>query len=63
MILIYLPGILEFIRPTTWYLLSHFVGGTGYPGLVATSQIIYSSLRAIHVPVDIRSISLQCSFV
>jgi dolichyl-diphosphooligosaccharide---protein glycosyltransferase len=42
--------------PTAWYPLGRVVGGTVYPGLMATSGIIYSFLHAINLPVDIRNI-------
>ena len=42
--------------PTAWYPLGRVVGGTIYPGLMATSGVIYSVLHALHLPVDIRNI-------
>ena len=42
--------------PTAWYPLGRVVGGTIYPGLMATSGVIYYTLQALHLPVDIRNI-------
>ena len=42
--------------PTAWYPLGRVVGGTVYPGLMATSGVIYNILRGLHLPVDIRNI-------
>ena len=42
--------------PTAWYPLGRVVGGTVYPGLMATSGVIYNFLKAINLPVDIRNI-------
>ncbi|KAF7798707.1 hypothetical protein EIP86_009931 [Pleurotus ostreatoroseus] len=42
--------------PTAWYPLGRVVGGTIYPGLMATSGVIYNLLHALHLPVDIRNI-------
>lgn len=42
--------------PTAWYPLGRVVGGTVYPGLMATSGVIYNLLHAINLPVDIRNI-------
>ncbi|KAI0630896.1 oligosaccharyl transferase STT3 subunit [Trametes polyzona] len=42
--------------PTAWYPLGRVVGGTIYPGLMATSGVIYNVLHALHLPVDIRNI-------
>ncbi|KAJ7620247.1 oligosaccharyl transferase STT3 subunit [Roridomyces roridus] len=39
-----------------WYPLGRVVGGTVYPGLMATSGIIYAVLHAMNLPVDIRNI-------
>ncbi|EJD48193.1 oligosaccharyl transferase STT3 subunit [Auricularia subglabra TFB-10046 SS5] len=52
-------GFYEFwnwFDPTAWYPLGRVVGGTIYPGLMATSGIIYYFLQAINLPVDIRNI-------
>ncbi|KAI0339549.1 oligosaccharyl transferase STT3 subunit [Trametopsis cervina] len=52
-------GFYEFwnwFDPTAWYPLGRVVGGTVYPGLMATSGVIYSALHALHLPVDIRNI-------
>ncbi|KAJ6624883.1 oligosaccharyl transferase STT3 subunit [Mycena sp. CBHHK59/15] len=49
-------GILELVRPTAWYPLGRVVGGTVYPGLMATSGVIYNALHALNLPVDIRNI-------
>ncbi|RDA85654.1 hypothetical protein CP532_3556 [Ophiocordyceps camponoti-leonardi (nom. inval.)] len=40
----------------TWHPLGRVTGGTLYPGLMVTSGIIYHSLRAIGIPVDIRNV-------
>ncbi|KAL1659744.1 Dolichyl-diphosphooligosaccharide--protein glycosyltransferase subunit STT3A [Schizophyllum commune] len=54
--------------PTAWSPLGRVVGGTVYPGLMATSGVIYNFLKAINLPVDIRNVCvllapppLQCS--
>ncbi|KAH7326889.1 putative oligosaccharyltransferase [Rhizoctonia solani] len=52
-------GFYEFwnwFDPTAWYPLGRVVGGTIYPGLMATSGLIYNFLHALHLPVDIRNI-------
>jgi hypothetical protein len=42
--------------PTAWYPLGRVVGGTIYPGLMATSGVIHIFLRSLNLPVDIRNI-------
>lgn len=42
--------------PSAWYPLGRVVGGTVYPGLMATSGVIYNILHALNLPVDIRNI-------
>ncbi|EIW75124.1 glycosyltransferase family 66 protein [Coniophora puteana RWD-64-598 SS2] len=52
-------GFYEFwnwFDPTAWYPLGRVVGGTIYPGLMATSGVIYNLLHFINLPVDIRNI-------
>ncbi|KAF7966644.1 hypothetical protein HWV62_37569 [Athelia sp. TMB] len=52
-------GFYEFwnwFDPTAWYPLGRVVGGTIYPGLMATSGVIFSLLHAANLPVDIRNI-------
>ncbi|KAG8964915.1 oligosaccharyl transferase stt3 subunit [Tulasnella sp. 419] len=52
-------GFYEFwnwFDPTAWYPLGRVVGGTIYPGLMATSGLIYNFLQFIHLPVDIRNV-------
>lgn len=52
-------GFYEFwnwFDPTAWYPLGRVVGGTIYPGLMATSGVIYNFLHALNLPVDIRNI-------
>ncbi|KAF8515919.1 glycosyltransferase family 66 protein [Gautieria morchelliformis] len=52
-------GFYEFwnwFDPTAWYPLGRVVGGTIYPGLMATSGVIYNVLHALNLPVDIRNI-------
>ncbi|PPQ76727.1 hypothetical protein CVT24_010989 [Panaeolus cyanescens] len=52
-------GFYEFwnwFDPTAWYPLGRVVGGTVYPGLMATSGVIYNVLHALNMPVDIRNI-------
>ncbi|KIM68148.1 glycosyltransferase family 66 protein [Scleroderma citrinum Foug A] len=52
-------GFYEFwnwFDPTAWYPLGRVVGGTIYPGLMATSGVIYNLLHALHLPVDIRNV-------
>ncbi|GAA52497.1 dolichyl-diphosphooligosaccharide--protein glycosyltransferase, partial [Clonorchis sinensis] len=39
-----------------WYPLGRIIGGTIYPGLMVTSSLLYNTLRALHVTVDIRNI-------
>ncbi|KAK0476598.1 oligosaccharyl transferase STT3 subunit [Armillaria novae-zelandiae] len=41
---------------SAWYPLGRVVGGTVYPGLMATSGVIYNILHALNLPVDIRNI-------
>ncbi|KDQ19480.1 glycosyltransferase family 66 protein [Botryobasidium botryosum FD-172 SS1] len=45
--------------PTAWYPLGRVVGGTIYPGLMATSGAIYTFLHAINLPVDIRNVCVM----
>ncbi|TQS35226.1 hypothetical protein Golomagni_04361 [Golovinomyces magnicellulatus] len=40
----------------TWHPLGRVTGGTLYPGLMVTSGVIYHTLRALTIPVDIRNI-------
>lgn len=42
--------------PTAWYPLGRVVGGTIYPGLMATSGVIYNILHALNLPVDVRNV-------
>ncbi|PCH44529.1 glycosyltransferase family 66 protein [Wolfiporia cocos MD-104 SS10] len=52
-------GFYEFwnwFDPTAWYPLGRVVGGTIYPGLMATSGVIWNFLRALNLPVDIRNV-------
>ncbi|KAE9407151.1 oligosaccharyl transferase STT3 subunit [Gymnopus androsaceus JB14] len=52
-------GFYEFwnwFDPTAWYPLGRVVGGTIYPGLMATSGVIYNFLHYFNLPVDIRNI-------
>lgn len=51
-----LKAFWNWFDPTAWYPLGRVVGGTIYPGLMATSGVIYSALHALHLPVDIRNI-------
>ncbi|KAJ6464464.1 oligosaccharyl transferase STT3 subunit [Mycena sanguinolenta] len=44
---------------TAWYPLGRVVGGTVYPGLMATSGVIYNFLHALNLPVDIRNICVM----
>ncbi|KAJ7750206.1 oligosaccharyl transferase STT3 subunit [Mycena metata] len=55
-------GFYEFwnwFDPTAWYPLGRVVGGTVYPGLMATSGVIYNFLHALNLPVDIRNICVM----
>ncbi|KIM34096.1 glycosyltransferase family 66 protein [Serendipita vermifera MAFF 305830] len=55
-------GFYEFwnwFDPTAWYPLGRVVGGTIFPGLMATSGVIFNFLRAIHLPVDIRNVCVM----
>ncbi|KZS94785.1 glycosyltransferase family 66 protein [Sistotremastrum niveocremeum HHB9708] len=52
-------GFYEFwnwFDPTAWYPLGRVVGGTIYPGLMATSGVIYNILHGLNLPVDIRNV-------
>ncbi|EIN06208.1 oligosaccharyl transferase STT3 subunit [Punctularia strigosozonata HHB-11173 SS5] len=52
-------GFYEFwnwFDPTAWYPLGRVVGGTIYPGLMATSGVIHNILHGLNLPVDIRNI-------
>ncbi|WOO81537.1 Dolichyl-diphosphooligosaccharide--protein glycosyltransferase subunit stt3 [Vanrija pseudolonga] len=52
-------GFYEFwnwFDPTAWYPLGRTVGGTVYPGIMVTSGLIWSFLRWINMPVDIRNV-------
>ncbi|KAE9406176.1 STT3-domain-containing protein [Gymnopus androsaceus JB14] len=52
-------GFYEFwnwLDPTAWYPLGRVVGGTIYPGLMATSGVIYNFLHYFNLPVNIRNI-------
>ncbi|PFH50957.1 glycosyltransferase family 66 protein [Amanita thiersii Skay4041] len=52
-------GFYEFwnwFDPTAWYPLGRVVGGTVYPGLMATSGVIYNLLHALNLPVDVRNV-------
>ncbi|KAH8110756.1 glycosyltransferase family 66 protein [Phellopilus nigrolimitatus] len=52
-------GFYEFwnwFDPTAWYPLGRVVGGTIYPGLMATSGVIYNVLHWLNLPVDIRNV-------
>ncbi|THH12075.1 hypothetical protein EW145_g243 [Phellinidium pouzarii] len=52
-------GFYEFwnwFDPTAWYPLGRVVGGTIYPGLMATSGVIFNVLHSLSLPVDIRNI-------
>ena len=40
----------------SWYPLGRSVGGTVYPGLMATSAITYWTLQKLSFPVDIRNV-------
>ncbi|KAF7317753.1 hypothetical protein MKEN_00863100 [Mycena kentingensis (nom. inval.)] len=55
-------GFYEFwnwFDPTAWYPLGRVVGGTVYPGIMATSGVIYNFLHALNLPVDIRNICVM----
>ncbi|KAJ7230533.1 oligosaccharyl transferase STT3 subunit [Mycena pura] len=55
-------GFYEFwnwFDPSAWYPLGRVVGGTVYPGLMATSGVIYNFLHALNIPVDIRNICVM----
>ncbi|KAF7289114.1 hypothetical protein HMN09_01359600 [Mycena chlorophos] len=55
-------GFYEFwnwFDPTAWYPLGRVVGGTVYPGIMATSGVIYNFLHALNIPVDIRNICVM----
>lgn len=40
----------------SWYPLGRSVGGTIYPGIMATSGFIYHVLHSISIPVEIRNV-------
>ena len=55
-------GFYEFwnwFDPTAWYPLGRVVGGTIYPGLMVTSGLIWSALRMLNMPVDIRNVCVM----
>ncbi|KAF7309468.1 hypothetical protein MIND_00317600 [Mycena indigotica] len=55
-------GFYEFwnwFDPTAWYPLGRVVGGTVYPGIMATSGVIYNFLHALNIPVDIRNVCVM----
>jgi dolichyl-diphosphooligosaccharide--protein glycosyltransferase len=55
-------GFYEFwnwFDPTAWYPLGRVVGGTIYPGLMATSGVIYNILHSLNLPVDIRNVCVM----
>lgn len=55
-------GFYEFwnwFDPTAWYPLGRTVGGTVYPGIMVTSGIIWSFLKWINCPVDIRNVCVM----
>ncbi len=39
-----------------WYPLGRIVGGTIYPGLMATSAVLYNLLHYFHFTMDIRNV-------
>lgn len=41
---------------TAWYPLGRVVGGTLYPGLMATAALLHQILHALSLPVDIRNV-------
>lgn len=47
---------LNWFDERTWYPLGRVTGGTLYPGLMATSALIWHALRKIGMPVDIRNV-------
>lgn len=54
--ILYIQEFWNWFDPTAWYPLGRVVGGTVYPGLMATSGVIYNLLHALHLPVDIRNV-------
>ncbi|KAG8883022.1 oligosaccharyl transferase stt3 subunit [Tulasnella sp. 332] len=55
-------GFYEFwnwFDPTAWYPLGRVVGGTIYPGLMATSGVIYNVLHYLNLPVDVRNVCVM----
>jgi dolichyl-diphosphooligosaccharide--protein glycosyltransferase len=47
---------LNFFDSVTWYPLGRNVGGTIYPGLMATAAVMYRLVSALHIPVAIRNV-------
>lgn len=47
---------LNWFDDRTWYPLGRVTGGTLYPGLMVTSGVIWHSLKALAMPVDIRNV-------
>lgn len=47
---------LNWFDDRTWYPLGRVTGGTLYPGLMVSSNIIHTILNAVGIPVDIRNI-------
>jgi hypothetical protein len=45
--------------PTAWYPLGRVVGGTVYPGLMATAGVIWNALRLVNLEVDIRNVCVM----
>ena len=44
----------------SWYPLGRIVGGTIYPGLMATAAALHNVLHALHIPINVRN---MCVFI
>ncbi|KAK9450739.1 Oligosaccharyl transferase STT3 subunit-domain-containing protein [Limtongia smithiae] len=52
-------SFLDWFDDRTWYPLGRVTGGTLYPGLMVTSALIFHSLKALTLPVDIRNVCVM----
>ncbi|KAK9477604.1 Oligosaccharyl transferase STT3 subunit-domain-containing protein [Lipomyces japonicus] len=52
-------SFLDWFDDRTWYPLGRVTGGTLYPGLMVTSALIYHTLKALTLPVDIRNVCVM----
>ncbi|KAK9239759.1 Oligosaccharyl transferase STT3 subunit-domain-containing protein [Lipomyces kononenkoae] len=52
-------SFLDWFDDRTWYPLGRVTGGTLYPGLMVTSALIFHTLKALTLPVDIRNVCVM----